>query len=67
MVLDVTLIHRSEHINKLMDSNMNQPILEMLNQYKIPYRFNEEIDDIDNSIVHFKSGHSEQYDIVIEA
>ena len=64
--LDVTLIHRSEQINKLMDSDMNQPILEMLNKHKIPYRFNEEIDDIDGSIVHFKSGHSEQYDIVIE-
>ena len=45
---------------------MNQPILEMLNKHKIPYRFNEEIDDIDGSIVHFKSGHFEQYDIVIE-
>lgn len=64
--LDVTLIHRSEHINKLMDGDMNQPILDELNEHNINYRFNEEIETIDGNLITFKSGHQESYDIVIE-
>ncbi|NHX22193.1 NAD-binding protein, partial [Escherichia coli] len=41
--LDVTLIHRSDKINKLMDQDMNQVIFDELDSRHISYRLNEEI------------------------
>ena len=46
-----TLIHRSEHINKLMDNDMNEPIIESLKERNITYHFNEEIDTIKGKTV----------------
>ena len=53
--LDVTLIHRSERINKLMDQDMNQPIIDELEKRNISYRFNEEIHQIKGNEVTFTS------------
>lgn len=60
-----TLIHRSEHINKLMDNDMNELIIESLKERNITYHFNEEIDTIKGKTVYFKSGHHEDFDLVI--
>lgn len=64
--LDVTLIHRSEKVNKLMDQDMNQAIFDELNRHNIPYRLNEEITDIRDHQVTFKSGVQEDFDLIIE-
>ena len=64
--IDTTLIHRSEQINKLMDEDMNQVIIDALEHHNVPYRFNEEVESVDGKTVHFKSGISETYDIIIE-
>ncbi|MBX5319216.1 CoA-disulfide reductase [Staphylococcus caprae] len=64
--LNVTLIHRSNHINKLMDQDMNQPIIDELEKRNISYRFNEEISKIDQHQVTFTSGKVENYDLIIE-
>ncbi|EHJ06675.1 CoA-disulfide reductase [Staphylococcus simiae] len=64
--LQPTLIHRSEQINKLMDSDMNQPIIDELERRHISYRLNEEITNINGNEITFKSGKIENYDMVIE-
>lgn len=64
--LDITLIHRSEQVNKLMDQDMNQPIFDELKDKHIQYRLNEEIADINGNEITFKSGIKEDYDIIIE-
>lgn len=61
-----TLIHRSEHVNKLMDQDMNQAIFDELDKRDIPYRLNEEVKSIDGHQVTFISGKVEQYDLIIE-
>lgn len=40
--LDVTLIHRSKQINKLMDQDINQPIIDELEKRGITYRLKKE-------------------------
>lgn len=64
--LNVTLIHRSEQVNKLMDQDMNQPIFDELEANNIAYRLNEEIETIEGKTVTFKSGRKEDYDLIIE-
>ncbi len=64
--LDVTLIHRSDKINKLMDQDMNQVIFDELDSRHISYRLNEEIVSVNDHMVTFKSGIQEDYDIIIE-
>lgn len=64
--LDVTLIHRSEKVNKLMDQDMNQVIFDELDSRHIPYRLNEEIVSVKDHLVTFKSGIQEDFDIIIE-
>ncbi|WP_049426900.1 CoA-disulfide reductase [Staphylococcus capitis] len=64
--LDVTLIHRSEQINKLMDQDMNHPIIDELEKRYISYRFDEEIHQIKGNEVTFTSGITEKYDLIIE-
>uniref|UniRef100_UPI0015D85CBA FAD-dependent oxidoreductase n=1 Tax=Staphylococcus haemolyticus TaxID=1283 RepID=UPI0015D85CBA len=64
--LEVTLIHRSEKVNKLMDQDMNQVIFDELDSRHIPYRLNEEIISIHDHQVTFKSGVKEDYDLIIE-
>lgn len=64
--LDITLIHRSEQVNKLMDQDMNQPIFDELKDKHIQYCLNEEIADINGNEITFKSGKKEDYDIIIE-
>lgn len=61
-----TLIHRSTHINKLMDEDLNQTIIDELDKREINYRFNEEIDKVEGKKVYFKSGKVESYDMIIE-
>ncbi|PTI41922.1 CoA-disulfide reductase [Staphylococcus succinus] len=61
-----TLIHRSSHINKLMDSDMNQPIIEEMQKRQIPFRLNEEVVKVIGNEVHFKSGAVEHFDLIIE-
>lgn len=61
-----TLIHRSTHINKLMDQDMNQAILDEMDKRDIHYRFNEEISKVVGNAVHFESGKVENYDLIIE-
>ena len=63
--LDVTLIHRSEQINKLMDQDMNHPIIDELEKRYL-YRFDEEIHQIKGNEVTFTSGITEKYDLIIE-
>lgn len=60
------LIHRSEHINKLMDSDMNEPIIEEMDRRGIPYRLNEEVVKVEGNEVHFKSGAVKTFDLIIE-
>ena len=64
--LDVTLIHRSKQINKLMDQDINQPIIDELEKRGITYRLNEEISQIDGHQITFTSGKIETYDLIIE-
>lgn len=64
--LDVTLIHRSESVNKLMDQDMNQAIFDELNNRNITYRLNEEITEVEGHTVTFKSGVQEDYDLIVE-
>ncbi|MFW0760309.1 CoA-disulfide reductase [Staphylococcus cohnii] len=64
--IDSTLIHRSTHVNKLMDSDMNQPIFDEMKARDINYRLNEEIVKVNGHEVHFKSGKVEHYDLIIE-
>lgn len=61
-----TLIHRSEHINKLMDQDMNQAIIDEMDRRNISYRFNEQVIKVNGNEVHFKSGKIETYDLIIE-
>ncbi|QTN12545.1 CoA-disulfide reductase [Mammaliicoccus vitulinus] len=63
--IETTLIHRSDHINKSMDKDLNNVIFEELDKREIQYRLNEEIESISDRTVTFKSGHVEDYDIVI--
>ncbi|MDU5337859.1 MAG: CoA-disulfide reductase [Staphylococcus epidermidis] len=64
--LDVTWIHRSTNINKLMDQDMNQPIIEEIKKRNITYRFNEEISHVNGHEVTFTSGKVENFDLIIE-
>lgn len=64
--IEPTLIHRSEEINKLMDQDMNSPIIDELEKRGISYRFNEEMTSVDGHTVTFKSGKQEDYDLIIE-
>ncbi|RIN49658.1 CoA-disulfide reductase, partial [Staphylococcus simulans] len=61
-----TLIHRSTHINKLMDQDMNQSISDEMDKRHITYRFNEEITKVDGNEVYFSSGNVEAFDLIIE-
>lgn len=61
-----TLIHRSTHINKLMDQDMNQAIIDEMDKRQIAYRFNEEITKVDGKKVYFSSGKAETFDLIIE-
>ncbi|WP_436855287.1 CoA-disulfide reductase [Staphylococcus caeli] len=61
-----TLIHRSEHINKLMDQDMNQAIIDEMDHRNISYRFNEQVTKVNGNEVHFESGKVESYDLIIE-
>ncbi|RIP35771.1 CoA-disulfide reductase [Staphylococcus gallinarum] len=61
-----TLIHRSEHVNKLMDSDMNQPIFEEMDKRDISYYLNEEVIKVDGNDIHFKSGEVKKFDLIIE-
>ncbi|WP_323702894.1 CoA-disulfide reductase [Mammaliicoccus sp. Dog046] len=63
--IETTLIHRSDHINKSMDKDLNQVIFDELEKRQINYRLDEEIKHIENKTVTFKSGHVEDYDIII--
>jgi CoA-disulfide reductase len=64
--LDVTWIHRSDKVNKLMDQDMNAAIFSEIDQRNISYRLNEEIESIQAHTVYFKSGIHEDFDIIIE-
>ncbi|MCG3401620.1 CoA-disulfide reductase [Staphylococcus massiliensis] len=64
--LKPTLIHRSDQVNKLMDQDMNQVILDAMDERDIPYYLNEEIDSIEGHDVTFKSGKTESFDMIIE-
>ncbi|MCU5745973.1 CoA-disulfide reductase [Staphylococcus sp. SQ8-PEA] len=64
--LQPTLIHRSRGINKLMDQDMNQPILDELEKRGVTYRLNEEVKAINGREVIFTSGIVETYDLIIE-
>ena len=64
--LDVTWIHRSTNINKLMDQDMNQPIIDEIEKRNITYRFNEEISHVNGHEVTFTSGKVENFDLIIE-
>lgn len=64
--LEVILIHRSDQINKMMDQDMNQAIIDTLDEKQIDYRFNEEIESVDENTVTFKSGKKEDFDMIIE-
>jgi len=64
--IEPTLIHRSTHINKLMDEDMNQPIIEEMKKRSIDYRLNEEVSKVNGNEVHFTSGKVEHYDLIIE-
>ncbi|MCG7339411.1 CoA-disulfide reductase [Staphylococcus sp. ACRSN] len=64
--IDTTLIHRSEHINKLMDADMNQPILDEMDKRNITYHLNESVTKVIGNEVYFKSGRIEQFDLIIE-
>ena len=64
--LDVTWIHRSDKVNKLMDQDMNAAIFSEIDQRNISYRLNEEIESIQAHTVYFKSGIREDFDIIIE-
>lgn len=61
-----TMIHRSEKINKLMDQDMNKPILDELEERDIPYYLNEKVSSVEDHTVYFKSGTSGEYDMIIE-
>ncbi|AYU54751.1 CoA-disulfide reductase [Staphylococcus debuckii] len=64
--IQTTLIHRSEAINKLMDQDMNQVVFDTMDEQNIDYRLNEEVESVDGKTVHFKSGKTEDFDIIIE-
>ena len=61
-----TLVHRSTHLNKLMDEDMNQPIIDEIEKRHIDYRLNEQVSKVIGNEVHFKSGKVEDYDLIIE-
>ncbi|MDG0843232.1 CoA-disulfide reductase [Staphylococcus equorum] len=61
-----TLIHRSAHLNKLMDADMNQPIIDEIEKRHIDYRLNEQVSKVIGNEVHFESGKVESYDLIIE-
>ena len=63
--LDVTWIHRSDKVNKLMDQDMNACHFSEIDR-NISYRLNEEIESIQAHTVYFKSGIHEDFDIIIE-
>lgn len=61
-----TLVHRSTHLNKLMDEDMNQPIIDEIEKRHIDYRLNEQVSKVIGNEVHFESGKVEDYDLIIE-
>lgn len=63
--IDVTWIHRSDHINKSMDKDLNQAIFDEIEDLSINYRLNEEVTNVEDRTVSFKSGKVEEYDLII--
>lgn len=63
--IDVTWIHRSDHINKSMDKDLNQSIFDEIEDRAINYRLNEEVTNVEDRTVSFKSGKVEEYDLII--
>lgn len=63
--IQTTFIHRSEHINKSMDKDLNKVIFDEIEKRNINYRLNEEMVSIEDKTVTFKSGQVEDYDIII--
>ncbi|KRG09010.1 CoA-disulfide reductase [Staphylococcus sp. NAM3COL9] len=61
-----TLVHRSTHLNKLMDEDMNQAIIDEIEKRHIDYRLNEQVSKVIGNEVHFESGKVEDYDLIIE-
>src|SRR5699024_8013490 len=64
--LETVLIHRSDKVNKFMDQDMNQVIFDAMDERKIDYRHNEEIDTGEGKTVHIKTGKQEDFDMIIE-
>ena len=45
---------------------MNQVVFNTMDEQNIDYRLNEEVESVDGKTVHFKSGKTEDFDIIIE-
>ncbi|ULG72632.1 CoA-disulfide reductase [Macrococcus brunensis] len=65
--LDVTLLHRSERLLKTMDAQFLPHLMNCLKEESIKTQLNDEVATIEGRTVTFKSGFSEDYDLVIEA
>lgn len=65
--LNVTMVHRSDHLLKSVDKNMTDHIKNILEENNIRVLLNDEVKSIDNNTVTFKSGRKFKYDMVISA
>jgi len=65
--LDVTLLHRSDRLLKTMDEQFLPHLMNYLKEASIKTQLNDEVTSIEDKTITFKSGLSEDYDLIIEA
>ncbi|MCE4955748.1 CoA-disulfide reductase [Macrococcoides caseolyticum] len=65
--LDVTLVHRSEHLLKAVDQAMTRHIPDILTAHHVRVLLNDEVKALEGKKVHLKSGRHFEYDMIISA
>lgn len=65
--LNVTLLHRSEHILKSVDQDMTQHIPDILNENGVRVILNDEVKSLEDKTTILKSGRHFEFDMIISA
>ncbi|WP_414055968.1 CoA-disulfide reductase [Macrococcus equi] len=65
--LNVTMLHRSEHLLKSVDKEMTDYIPDILEEHGVRVLLNDEVKSLDGKKVHLKSGRKFDYDMIISA
>ncbi|MCU7556411.1 CoA-disulfide reductase [Macrococcus capreoli] len=65
--LNVTMVHRSDHLLKSIDKDMTETIPDLLTNNAVRVMLSDEVKALDGKSVHFKSGRKFNYDMIISA